>query len=62
MSGTGLEVWPDVLAHLRKNHPTICRRWFAEELKPVAMGGGTFSVRAHSSFHREYIANTCTDA
>ncbi len=62
MSGTGLEVWPDVLAHLRKNHPTICRRWFTEELKPVAMGGGTFSVRAHSSFHREYLANYCNNA
>ncbi len=61
MTGTGLEVWPDVLAHLRRHHPTICRRWFAEELKPAAMRSGTLSVRAQSSFHREYLANYCNE-
>ncbi len=61
MTGTGLEVWPDVLAHLKRHHPTICRRWFAEELKPAAMSGGTLSVRAQSAFHREYLANHCSE-
>lgn len=61
MKGTGLEVWPEVLAHLKQHHPTICRRWFAEELKPAAMSRGTLSVRTQSTFHRDYLSNHCSE-
>ena len=60
MRQAGLEVWPDVLSHLRRQHPSICRRWFEEELRPVEMRDGTLSIRAQSDFHRDYLTKFCS--
>lgn len=62
MSHAGLEVWPKVLTHLRSQHPSICRKWFEEELTPVVLRDGTLSIRAQSDFHRDYLTRTCADA
>jgi chromosomal replication initiation ATPase DnaA len=60
MRQAGLEVWPDVLSHLRRQHPSICRRWFEEELRPVEIRDGTLSIRAQSDFHRDYLTKFCS--
>ncbi|MGH7244883.1 MAG: chromosomal replication initiator protein DnaA [Phycisphaerales bacterium] len=55
------QLWQDMLAHLRKAHPTICRQWF-EELEVAGLATGTLHLRAQSEIHRNYLQRTCADA
>jgi chromosomal replication initiator protein len=52
---------PRVLAHLRTNHPLLCRLWF-EELVPLGIAGGALELRASSPIHRDYLKRACADA
>jgi chromosomal replication initiator protein len=61
MTDPDRQVWDGMLAHLRTQHPEICRQWF-EELEPVGIAGGQFQLRALSVFHRDYLRETCADA
>lgn len=53
-------VWKDVLAHIRKAHPTLCRQWF-DEIELVGIDGGSLVLRAHSAVHRDYLRRHCLD-
>jgi len=55
------QLWQDMLGHLRKAHPTICRAWF-EELEVAGLATGTLHLRAQSEIHRNYLQRTCADA
>jgi chromosomal replication initiator protein len=54
-------LWIDMLAHLRRAHPAICRQWF-EELEALGVAGGTLNLRAQSAIHRDYLKRTCAEA
>ena len=53
-------VWESMLSYLRRAHPVICRQWF-EELEPLSIAGGAFSLRAQSTLHRDYLRKQCND-
>jgi len=61
MSDPDLETWDRMLAHLRAQHPEICRQWF-EELECLGVVSGTLCLRAHSQLHRDYLDRQCRDA
>ncbi|MCH8986503.1 MAG: chromosomal replication initiator protein DnaA, partial [Acidobacteria bacterium] len=54
-------IWDGVLAHMRSQHPSLCRAWFAQ-LEPLGMADGTLMVRATSRVHRDYLERECLDA
>lgn len=53
-------IWKDVLAHLRKAYPTVCRQWF-DEIELVGIDGGSVVLRAHTSVHRDYLRRHCLE-
>ncbi|MEM7629284.1 MAG: chromosomal replication initiator protein DnaA [Planctomycetota bacterium] len=61
MSNPDLPIWEGMLAHLRREHPLICRRWF-EQLEPAGLHEGVVGVRAHSPVHRDYLRHDCLEA
>ncbi len=60
MTDPDTKVWDSMLAHLRTQHPAICRQWF-EELEPLGVAGGAFHLRTSSDIHREYLRHKCAD-
>ncbi|MFM9995847.1 MAG: chromosomal replication initiator protein DnaA [Phycisphaerales bacterium] len=54
-------LWPQVLAHLRAQHPEVRRQWF-ELLEPLGINGGVLRVRAQSTVHRDYLDRECRKA
>lgn len=58
MSDPDARVWSEVLAHLRKHHPAICRQWF-DEIEPLGVVGGVLRLRVHSAVHRDYLQRNC---
>jgi len=61
MTNPDRKVWDGVLAHLRKHHPSLFRKWFEEELEPLALAGGTLPVRTKSGVHRAYLTQNCLE-
>ena len=59
MTNPDRKVWEGVLAHLRKHHPPLFRKWFEEELEPLPLAGGTLPVRTKSPVHRGYLTQNC---
>ncbi|MCH7961917.1 MAG: chromosomal replication initiator protein DnaA [Planctomycetes bacterium] len=55
------EIWAGVLAHLRSEHPSLCRAWFSR-LEPLGMADGTLRVRTASRLHRDYLHRECLNA
>lgn len=53
-------VWSEVLAHLRRHHPGICRQWF-DEIELLGVSGGVARLRAQSGFHRDYLQKNCLE-
>ncbi len=53
-------IWGEMLAHLRRHHPALCRQWF-EQLEPLAVVGGVLPLRAQSGVHRDYLQRQCLD-
>jgi chromosomal replication initiator protein len=54
-------IWDGMLAHLRQNHPTLCRQWFTQ-IQPIGVDGGSMLLRAVSDLHRDYLRRECLDA
>ena len=54
MLATDRQIWTGMLAHLKGNHPALCRQWF-EEIEPLGIVGGVLRLRAHSQIHRDYL-------
>lgn len=61
MTDPDLQIWDGMLAHLRSQHPAVCRHWFAD-LEPVAIAEGSVFLRAASDVHRDYLKRVCVDA
>ncbi len=61
MTNADRKVWEGVLAHLRRHHPSLYRKWFEEELEPLGLTGGTLPVRTRSAVHCAYLAQNCLD-
>lgn len=59
MSDPDRKVWEAVLAHLRKTHPPLYRKWFEDELEPLPVAGGALPVRTTSAIHRAYLQQNC---
>jgi chromosomal replication initiator protein len=53
-------VWSDVMAHLRKHHPALCRNWF-DEIESLGVAGGVMRLRAQSVVHRDYLQRQCLE-
>lgn len=54
------KVLEDVLALIRKEHPTVTRRWF-DELEALGFSEGAFGVRTATDLHRDYLRRSCLD-
>jgi len=61
MADPDLQVWGDMLTHLRNNHPAVCRQWF-EELEPIGIASGSLQLRSKSPMHRDYLRRECADS
>ncbi|MBK7403194.1 MAG: chromosomal replication initiator protein DnaA [Phycisphaerales bacterium] len=61
MTNPDRKVWEGVLAHLRRHHPALYRKWFEDELEPLAVAGGTLPVRTSSPVHAAYLAHNCLE-
>ena len=59
MTDPDRKVWAAVLAHLRKTHPPLYRKWFEDELEPLPVSGGAMPVRTSSAIHRAYLQQNC---
>ncbi len=61
MSDPDRRIWDGMLAHLRSQHPDVCRHWF-DDLQPVGVTDGSVYLRASSDIHRDYLKRQCLDA
>jgi chromosomal replication initiator protein len=61
MTDTDSRVWKDVLAHLRRYQPAICRQWF-DELAALGLDTGVLRIRTLSVTHRDYLQKQCLQA
>ncbi len=48
-----------ILSHLRRNHSTICRKWFAD-LEPVDQTGGTLRILVREPVQLRFLQRCCT--
>lgn len=60
MTDPDRQVWTDLLACLRKEHPSAWRKWF-DELEPLGIHNGSMLIRAGSDVHRDYLRRDCLD-
>ena len=51
----------NILAHLRKANPALCRQWFYE-LECLGVVAGVLYVRAETEIQRRYLLAECLDA
>lgn len=61
MTNPDRKVWEGVLAHLRRHHSSLYRKWFEDELEPLAVAGGTLPIRTTSAVHAAYLAQNCLE-
>lgn len=60
MMGADRQLWAGMLAHLKSQHPALCRQWF-QEIEPLGIDGGVLRLRAQSVIHRDYLQRQCTE-
>ena len=53
-------LWRNIIAYLRRKHPTICRRWF-EDLEPVGLDGGVLEISTNNSVQKNYLQERCRE-
>ena len=61
MADPDRKIWEDMLAHLHKHHPAVCRNWFTA-LEPLGVEDGSMIVRVPNDMHRDYLRRECLDA
>lgn len=61
MADPDRKIWDDMLAHLHRHHPAVCRNWFAS-LEPIGIADGSMMVRVPNDMHRDYLRRECLDA
>ena len=60
MAKLGPTLWRDIMGFLRRNHPTICRRWF-EDLQPIDLKAGTLRIRTRTAVQKGYLQQHCQE-
>lgn len=50
--------WRDVLAHLRRHHPDVCRQWF-DDITPLGFDGVVLIARIDNDIRRGYLERHC---
>jgi len=53
-------LWRDMMSHLRREHPTLCRQWF-EELEPIKLDSGLLEVHTTNAVQQNYLQKRCVD-
>ena len=56
--GAEPHVWNAVLAHLRRAHPGMCRRWF-DDIEPLGLAGGTLRLLVREPVQLRYLQQRC---
>lgn len=54
-----LVVWDGIQAHLRNEHPALCRRWF-NQIEVLEMVGGVLHLRVPNPVHLRYLQHECS--
>ncbi|TVQ62094.1 MAG: chromosomal replication initiator protein DnaA [Phycisphaerales bacterium] len=54
MANPDLEIWAGMRAHLRGEHPSICRQWF-DEIEPLGINAGVLHLRTATDVQRNYL-------
>ncbi|UCD75486.1 MAG: chromosomal replication initiator protein DnaA [Phycisphaerales bacterium] len=49
-----------ILAHLRQNHPGMCRHWF-EDIESLDLTGGTFRLLVREPIQLRYLQRSCVE-
>ncbi len=61
MANPDLEIWAGMRAHLRAEHPSICRQWF-DDIEPLGIDAGVLHLRTASDVQRDYLIRQGSDA
>jgi chromosomal replication initiator protein len=54
-------IWAEMLAHLRANHPGVCRQWF-DDIRPAWVGSGAIDLVIADDLQRRYLERECAAA
>ncbi len=49
-----------ILAHLKENHPGMCRHWF-DDIEPLEVSGGTLRLLVREAVQLKYLRRCCVD-
>ena len=52
------EVRDEILAHLRRTHASMCRRWF-DDIEPLDLAGGTLRLLVPEPLQLKYLRKNC---
>ena len=55
------QTWVELLKHLRRTQPDLCRQWF-DNLECIGFSSGVLQVRAATDVHRDYLQRSCGNA
>ena len=55
------QTWVELLRHLRRTQPDLCRQWF-DNLDCIGFSSGVLQVRAATDVHRDYLQRSCGNA
>ncbi len=58
MAESAVDVRNAVIAHLRTNHPDMCRHWF-DDIQPVEFDGGTLTLLVVEPLQLNYLQARC---
>ena len=47
-------------AHLRSNHPSMCRHWF-DDIEPLEISGGTLRLLVKEPVQLKYLQRCCVE-
>ncbi|TVQ64419.1 MAG: chromosomal replication initiator protein DnaA [Phycisphaerales bacterium] len=61
MADPGREIWSAMLAHMRRHHVGLCRRWF-DDIEPIAVDRGALVLRVEPEVRQRYLERECADA
>ncbi len=61
MSAPDRAIWDGILAHMRKHHIGLCRRWF-DEIECLGVETGALWLRVIQPIRRQYLERECVDS
>src|SRR5256885_13274537 len=60
MGHTDPQIRDAMLAHLRQNHPSMCRHWF-DDIEPLDLVGGTLRLLVREAVQLKYLQRRCVE-